>query len=84
MGFVEQAQVRGHGIGGGLDRRGDQRNAAVFTTPYQLPTNDTLPGAPYPMPVSAPTMSPVLDFAGGEAWRVLSMTMYFFDVGGEP
>lgn len=61
----------------------DQRNPAYATDPYLI-DNDTLPGCPIPIPVSAPTMSPVLDFAGGAAWRILTMNLYFYDSGDQP
>lgn len=61
----------------------DQRNEALFTTPYQL-SADTLPGGLIPLPVMAPSMSVRLDFAGGAAWKVQSVLLDFFEMGNGP
>ena len=80
---LEAFDYVGEGQGPLISIAYNQRNPAHITTPYQLP-EDTLPGMPFAMPVSAPTMSPILDFTGGQPWRVMSLEMYFFDSGGEP
>lgn len=61
----------------------DQTHPEIHTEGYLLPT-DTLPGCPYAYPVSAPTMAPRLRFAGGQAWSVQSVLLYFNPVGDQP
>lgn len=61
----------------------DQRNQSLFTTPYQLDA-DTLVGGLIPLPVMAPSMSVRLDFEGGEAWKVQSVMLDFFEMGNGP
>lgn len=61
----------------------DQRNDAAFTTPYAVPV-DTLPGGVIPLPVTAPTLSVKLAFAGGAAWSVQAVNLYFMDLGNGP
>lgn len=56
----------------------DQRNVAAFTPAYGI-SADTLPGTMIPYGLSAPTFSLRLDFAGGEAWRVLGANLYVHD-----
>lgn len=61
----------------------DQRDTAAFTTAYQL-SGDTLPGTPVPLPISAPTLSLKLTFAGGAAWEVQEVNLYLDDAKGQP
>jgi len=56
----------------------DQRNAAAFTTPYQV-SPDTYPGDIIPLPVVAPSLAVKVDFAGGEAWSLSSVNLYLHD-----
>jgi hypothetical protein len=73
----------GTGQGPSISIGYDQRNPAVFTDPYQL-ENDTMPGGLIPLPVSAPTMSVKLDFAGGAKWRVQSILLSLRNLRGGP
>lgn len=61
----------------------DQTNLNSFTTPYAVGP-DTEPGTPIPLPVAAPSFSPKVTFAGGEAWSVQRMTLYIDDTMGQP
>lgn len=61
----------------------DQRSDQAFTPPYDLP-NDTLPGGLIPIPVSAPTLSVRLAFAGGERWNVQSVLLEVNPMQGGP
>lgn len=56
----------------------DQTNLAAFTPPYAVPA-DTLPGGLIPLPVSAPSLSVKVDFAGGEKWSLQEISLYFND-----
>lgn len=56
----------------------DQRDTAAFTTPYQIPA-DTVPGDIIPLPVSAPTFSLKVTFAGGQAWSLWQCLLYLSD-----
>lgn len=56
----------------------DQRNVAAFTAAYAIDA-DTMPGGMIPFPISAPSLSVKLTFAGGSAWAVQSVNMYLHD-----
>jgi hypothetical protein len=56
----------------------DQRNAAAFTTPYEVDP-DTVPGNIIPLPVVAPSLAIKVDFAGGEAWSLSQINLYLHD-----
>ena len=57
----------------------DETNPAAFTAPYQIPA-DTQPGPRIPMPLSGPSFSLRVDFAGVSGrWELLSATMYLQD-----
>lgn len=73
----------GTGQGPSIQIGYDQRNVSVMTPAYQL-SNDTLPGGIIPLPVSAPTFSVKLTFAGGEKWRVNAVNLSFFDLANGP
>lgn len=53
----------------------DQRNVNVYSDGYAL-SEDTLPGTIIPYPISAPTLSVRLEFAGGQAWSVQAVELY--------
>lgn len=56
----------------------DQRNVATLSAGYLL-SEDTVPGTMIPYPISAPTLSVRLDFAGGAAWSVQAVQLYLHD-----
>ncbi len=61
----------------------DQRNITAFTAPYAIPA-DTVPGGIIPFPVSAPSISVRLDFAGGQKWSLQAVGLVLADTGGGP
>lgn len=81
--MLEGFDYIGTGQGPSFSLGYDQRNDAAFTTPYAVDP-DTLPGGIIPLPVAAPTLSVRLDFAGGEAWSVKAVNLYFHDLGNNP
>lgn len=57
----------------------DETNKALFTSAYAVPA-DTQPGYIIPIPVSAPSFSIKLEYAGtGTAWELQSISMYLVD-----
>lgn len=81
--MLEGFDYVGTGQGPSISVGYDQRNVAAFTDPYTIDA-DTLPGGIIPLPVAAPTLSVKLEFAGGEAWQVQSVTLYLDDFGNGP
>jgi len=81
--MLEGFDYIGTGQGPSIQIGYDQRNVSVMTPAYQL-DNDTLPGGIIPLPVSAPTLSVKLTFAGGASWRVNAVNLSFFDLGNGP
>lgn len=80
---LEAFDYVGTGQGPSISIGYNQRSATAFTTPTLI-SSDTMPGAPIMFPLSAPTMSPKLEFAGGESWRVESLNLYLNNKGGQP
>lgn len=56
----------------------DQRNVAALTDAYAIEA-DTMAGGMIPFPISAPSMSVKLTFAGGTEWSVQSVNLYLHD-----
>jgi len=81
--MLEGFDYVGTGQGPSISIGYDQRHVGTFTDGYQLDP-DTLPGGIIPFPVSAPTLSVKLDFAGGEAWNVQSLLLSVRDLRGGP
>jgi len=81
--MLESVDYVGTGQGPQLSIGYDQRSATAFTPPYQL-EDDTLPGAPIPLPVAAPMFSVRLDFAGGAPWQVNAVMLNLMPLGGQP
>lgn len=81
--MLEGFDYIGTGQGPSIQIGYDQRNVDTMTPAYQL-DNDTLPGGIIPLPVSGPTFSVKLTFAGGEAWRVNAVNLSLFDNGNGP
>lgn len=81
--MLESLDYVGSGQGPSLSIGYDQRSTSAFTDPYLI-EDDTLPGAPIPMPVAAPTFSIKLDFAGGAAWGVNAVTLHLSNMAGNP
>lgn len=81
--MLESLDYVGSGQGPSLSIGYDQRSTSAFTDPYLI-EDDTLPGAPIPMPVAAPTFSIKLDFAGGSAWGVNAVTLHLSNMAGNP
>jgi hypothetical protein len=59
----------------------DQRDTTLFTDAYAIDA-DTLVGGMIGYELVAPTFSVRLDFAGGEAWSVDQVGLYFIPTGG--
>lgn len=59
----------------------DQRSPSTLTTAYTV-NGDTMPGTPIPLPVSAPSFSLKLTFAGNQAWEWQAANLYVADKGG--
>lgn len=57
----------------------DQRNVSTYSPAYAL-TEDTLPGTMIPYPITAPTLSVRLQFAGGAQWSVQAVQLYLHDM----
>lgn len=81
--MLEFVDYVGTGQGPSLSVGWDQRNAAVFTTPFAI-DNDTMPGTPIPIPLAAPTFSIRLDYAGGEAWSLQAVNITTDNMAGQP
>lgn len=81
--MLEGFDYVGTGQGPSISIGYDQRDPSIFTDGYQLDP-DTLPGGIIPFPVSAPTMSVKLEFAGGEAWNVQSVLLSAKPLRGGP
>lgn len=81
--MLEGFDYVGTGQGPSIQIGYDQRSLTAFTPAYQL-DNDTLAGGIIPLPVSAPTMSVKLTFAGGAKWSVNAVHLSFFDLGNGP
>jgi hypothetical protein len=52
--------------------------------PYTVDASDTIPGQPIPFPMTAPSFSVILTFAGNQAWKWQASTLYLQDVAGTP
>lgn len=61
----------------------DQSNLNAFTAEYLIPAN-TYPGDLVPVPISAPSVSVRLRFAGPQAWKVQSVNLWVNDTNGRP
>jgi hypothetical protein len=61
----------------------DERFVDRLSTAYAIDP-DTLPGGIIPYDVVAPAMSPMLEFAAGEAWKVKSLILYVNEMGNGP
>jgi hypothetical protein len=81
--MLEGFDYVGNGQGPRISIGYDQRATDVFTDAYQL-ENDTVPGGIIPFPVSAPSLSVKLEFAGGQVWRVQSVLLSVRDLRGGP
>jgi len=49
------------------------------TAPYTIAAADTIPGTPIPIPVTSPSYSVILTFAGNQAWSWEASSMYFIN-----
>lgn len=81
--MLEGFDYVGTGQGPSISIGYDQRSADVFTDAYQIDP-DTLTGGIVPFPVSAPTLSVKLEFAGGAEWNVQSVLLSVRDLKGGP
>lgn len=54
----------------------DQSNPLAMTAPYTV-SPDSIPGMMIPMPVLAPSFSVKVTYAGGQAWKLQAMNMWF-------
>jgi len=52
------------------------------TPPYDIALADTVPGTPIPLPLNAPSLSPILTFTGGAAWSLDAVSLYVNDAAG--
>lgn len=52
------------------------------TPPYTVTAADTVPGEPIPIPVTAPSYSLILTFAGNQAWTLEAANLYMAPIGG--
>ena len=50
--------------------------------PYNVNASDTIPGQPIPFPMTAPSFTVILTFAGNQAWQWQASTLYLQDVQG--
>jgi hypothetical protein len=66
--MLEAIDIVGNGTAPTVSIGYDQTNPAAFTTPYQL-TADTMTGMEIPIPIAAPTMSIILNYAAG-GWEL--------------
>ncbi|MDE2097522.1 MAG: hypothetical protein KGL39_09775 [Patescibacteria group bacterium] len=62
-------------------------NAGFSTSPsvtaaYTISIADTVPGTPIPLPINAPSYSPILTFASGQAWSLDAVNLYVNDQRG--
>lgn len=54
------------------------------TPPYTINAADTVPGEPIPFPMTAPSFTLILTFAGNQAWEWNASNLYLSDVTGTP
>lgn len=54
------------------------------TPPFAVSAADTVPGEPIPMPMTAPSFTLILTFAGNQAWDWQASNLYISDVAGTP
>ncbi len=52
------------------------------TPAYTISAADTVPGEPIPMPLNAPSYSPILIFSGNQAWSLQAVNLYVNDYRG--
>lgn len=81
--MLEAFDYVGTGQGPSISVGYDQRSLSAFTPGYQL-VSDTMPGGMVPIPVSAPTLSVRLTFAGGVKWNVQSVLLSVLPMQGGP
>lgn len=81
--MMDSIDIVGDGQGPSLSIGYDQRDLAAFTDPYAVDA-DTLTGSPIPIPVSAPSFSVKLDFAGGAYWKINAVNLHLADMPGQP
>jgi hypothetical protein len=55
---------------------------ATITPPYSLSAADTVPGQPIPMPLSAPSFTILMTFAGNQAWSFQAANLYLNNFSG--
>lgn len=54
------------------------------TPPFTVSAADTVPGEPIPLPMTAPSFTVILIFAGNQAWEWQASNLYISDVTGTP
>jgi hypothetical protein len=69
------------------DKTSFNDNAGFSTSPsvtpvYTIAAADTVPGEPIPLPVTAPSYSLILTFAGNQAWTLEAANLYMAPIGG--
>ncbi|MGH8259280.1 MAG: hypothetical protein ACREUG_06270, partial [Steroidobacteraceae bacterium] len=52
------------------------------TAPYEIAAADTVPGQPIPIPLTAPSFSPILTFSPNQAWSLQATNLYLNDARG--
>jgi hypothetical protein len=60
----------------------NQKDLSAYTTAYTIAECDTLPAEPIPLPLSAPSFSLKLTFAGGQSWEWQAANLYVGDNRG--
>jgi hypothetical protein len=58
--------------------------SANVTPPFVVSAADTVPGEPIPIPMTAPSFTLILTFAGNQAWYWNASNLYVNDVKGTP
>ena len=56
--------------------------SANVTPAYTVAAEDTVPGQPIPMPISAPSFTLILTFAGNQVWNWQASSLYLLDQTG--